>query len=81
LIHLRGEHSALGTGELFPLETSSDAVAAYIRRDGDRAALVIASLGTAALAGVTIFLGGACSHLGVINRRVSTAARLGGHCK
>ena len=54
LIHLRGEHSAIGSGELIPLETSSDAVAAYIRRHGDRAALIIANLGTTALAGVTI---------------------------
>jgi glycosidase len=54
LIHLRGEHSALGAGELIPLETSSDAVAAYIRRDGDRAVLVVANLGTTALSGIAL---------------------------
>ncbi len=54
LIHLRGENSALGTGTLIPLEASSDAVAAYIRRDGDRAVLVIANLSTAPLSGVMV---------------------------
>jgi alpha-amylase len=54
LIHLRGEHATLGTGELAPLVASSDAVAAYLRRDGDRAVLVVANLGTTPLAGVTV---------------------------
>jgi glycosidase len=54
LIHLRASHPALGAGELVPLAASSDAVAAYLRRDGDRIAIVVANLGTAALEGVTI---------------------------
>ena len=54
LIHLRAANEALGSGELVPLNASNEAVAAYIRRTGDRAVLVIANVGTAPLAGVTI---------------------------
>lgn len=54
LIHVRGENSALAEGELLPLVASSDAVAAYLRRDGDRAVLVVANLGAEPLSGVTI---------------------------
>jgi glycosidase len=54
LIHLRAEHPALATGELVPLTASSDAVAAYLRREGGRAVLVVANLGAAPLARVTL---------------------------
>ena len=54
LIHLRGANSALGGGELVPLTASHDAVAAYVRRVGERAVLVVANLGATALSGVTI---------------------------
>jgi alpha-amylase len=54
LIHLRTESSALAVGELIPLTASSDAVAAYLRRDGDHAVLVVANLGAAPLSGVTL---------------------------
>jgi glycosidase len=54
LIHLRSANAALGAGELVPLSASSQAVAAYIRRDGTRAVLVVANLGTATLNGVTV---------------------------
>jgi glycosidase len=54
LIHLRAEHPALGAGQLLPLTASNDAVAAYLRREGDRAALVVANLGATALSGVTV---------------------------
>ena len=54
LIHLRAENAALGGGELVPLETSRDAVAAYLRRDGGRAVLVVANLGATPLSGVTV---------------------------
>ena len=54
LIHLRGANATLGAGELLPLTASSDAVAAYLRRDGQRAVLVIANLGTTPLTGVTV---------------------------
>jgi alpha-amylase len=45
LIHLRRENSALALGELVPLTTGSDRVAAFVRRDGDNAVLVVANLG------------------------------------
>jgi alpha-amylase len=54
LIHLRGANPALGGGELVPLTASSDAVAAYVRRLGDRVVLMIANLGATPLAGVTV---------------------------
>jgi glycosidase len=49
LIHLRANNSALGRGELVPLETSNQAVAAYIRRASDRTVLVVANLGASSL--------------------------------
>ncbi len=54
LIHLRAENPALRTGELLPLAASTDAVVAYLRREGDRAVLVVANLGAAPLSGVTV---------------------------
>ena len=54
LIRLRAEHTALASGELIPVETGNAAVAAYLRRDGAKAVLVLANLGTAPLAGVTV---------------------------
>jgi glycosidase len=47
LIHLRAQNPAIGGGTLVPVTASSDAVAAYLRRDGGRAVLVIANLGAA----------------------------------
>ncbi len=54
LIHLRASSSALGAGELIPVDASSDAVLAYVRRDGRRAVLVVANLGTTTLDEVTV---------------------------
>lgn len=54
LIHLRKANSALGAGRLVPLTASSDAVAAFVRRDGDKAVLVVANLGATPLSGVRI---------------------------
>jgi alpha-amylase len=54
LIHLRAENSALARGTLVPLTASNDAVAAYLRRDGNRAVLIVNNLGASALSGVTI---------------------------
>ena len=54
LIHTRASNPALASGELLPLVASNDAVAAYVRRAGDRAVLVIANLGKTPLAGVTV---------------------------
>ncbi|MDH3497202.1 MAG: alpha-amylase family glycosyl hydrolase [Gemmatimonadota bacterium] len=47
LIHLRAANAALAAGALIALTASDDAVAAYLRRDGARAVLVVANLGTA----------------------------------
>jgi glycosidase len=54
LIHLRTENSALAAGDLLPLTASSDAVAAYLRREGNRRVLIIVNLAATALSGVTI---------------------------
>jgi glycosidase len=54
LIHLRQEHEAFATGSLVPLAASSPQVAAYLRRAGDRAVLVVANLGDAGISGVVI---------------------------
>jgi alpha-amylase len=57
LIHLRSSNSALGAGELVPVEASDPSVAAYLRRDGARVVLIVANLGRAPLAGVTVSSG------------------------
>lgn len=54
LIHLRQENEALATGLLVPLSTGSSQVATYLRRAGDRAVLVVANLGSAAVSGVSV---------------------------
>jgi glycosidase len=54
LIHLRAANPALGRGELVPLTAGSGQVAAYLRRTGRRAVLVVANLGTTAVSGVAI---------------------------
>jgi glycosidase len=54
LIHLRGANEPLGSGELVPLMASSEAVAAYLRRSGNRVVLVVANLGATPIAGVTV---------------------------
>ena len=56
MIHLRAENHALGSGELVPVDASSDGVLAYLRRDGRRAVLVLANLGTRPLEGVKVTL-------------------------
>jgi alpha-amylase len=48
LIHLRRQNQALATGALVPLAAGSPQVAAYLRRSGTHAVLVVANLGTAA---------------------------------
>jgi glycosidase len=45
LIQLRASNSALGRGVLFPLESSSDSVVGYVRRDRERAVMVLVNLG------------------------------------
>ena len=54
LIHLRDASAPLAVGALIPLTTSSGAVTAYLRRDGEQAVLVIANLGTVPASGVTL---------------------------
>ena len=54
LVHLRASNAALGSGELIALDASSDAVTAYLRREGSRLVLVVANLGSTPLSGVTI---------------------------
>jgi alpha-amylase len=54
LIHVRAENAVLGTGELVPLETGTEQVAAYLRRLGDRVVLVVANLGSKPLSDVTL---------------------------
>ena len=74
LIHLRSSNRALGAGDFLPLESSDPAVAAFLRRDGSRAVLVVANLATTARTGVTISSGDGA--LGAA--RYSTRDLLGG---
>ena len=46
MIPIRDGNPALAGGRLVPLGTNNDAVAAYLRREGDRAVLIVANLGT-----------------------------------
>jgi len=57
LIHLRASNRALAVGDFVALESSDPAVAAFLRRDGARAVLVVANLATTARPGVTISSG------------------------
>ena len=54
LIHLRVQYPALGSGTLTPVAASDGAVAAYVRRSGDQAMLVVVNLGDRPLAGVSL---------------------------
>jgi len=52
LIYLRRKNEALATGKLVALSVTSSEVAAYLRRAGDHAVLVVANLGAAPASGV-----------------------------
>ena len=54
LIHLRRENPALARGTLVPLSSNNAAVAAYLRKDGDHAVLIVVNLGGAEVRGVSI---------------------------
>jgi alpha-amylase len=54
LIHLRAEHPALGAGMLVPLHTETEQIAAFLRRNGDHVALIIANLGSTTLSRVAL---------------------------
>ena len=53
LIHIRATNAALAGGTLEPVDASNDGVAAYLRRDGDRAVLVVANLRSTSLSDVS----------------------------
>jgi glycosidase len=53
LIRLRSSNDALAIGRLVPLTAGSTEVIAYLRRAGDKAVLVVANLGAAAVTGVS----------------------------
>ena len=57
LISLRKSNDALATGRLVPLTAGSTQVIAYLRRAGDKAVLVVANLGAAAVTGVSVHSG------------------------
>jgi alpha-amylase len=55
LIRLRAANPALGaTGDFVPLESATGAALAYLRRDGDQTALVVANLGEAPVSGLAL---------------------------
>ena len=54
LIHLRAQNEAIASGRLIPLSAGNASVVAYIRRAGDEAVLVVANLGGAGVAGVSL---------------------------
>ncbi len=54
LIHLRTSNPALADGRLVPLAASSDAVCAYLRRDGGRIVLAVINLADSAQAAISL---------------------------
>jgi alpha-amylase len=54
LIRLRHGNPALSGGTILPLTASDDAVAAYLRQDGEHTVLVLANLGRTPLDGVSL---------------------------
>ncbi len=54
LIPLRDGNVALAAGLLVPLTASNDAVAAYLRIDGNQIVMVLANIGATALSGVSV---------------------------
>jgi glycosidase len=54
LIHLRASNPALATGLLVPLTTNRPQVAAYLRRQGRNAVLVVANLGSTPVSSVAL---------------------------
>jgi alpha-amylase len=54
LIHLRDASTAIAVGALIPVTTNNDAVAAYLRRNGNDAVLVVANLGATPAHSVTL---------------------------
>jgi alpha-amylase len=54
LIHLRDANEALGSGELIPMTTTNDGIAAYLRRGPGASALVVHNLGSTPLTGLRV---------------------------
>lgn len=54
MVHLRASDPVLADGELIPLAASNDAVAAYVRRDGNHAVLVVVNLSKSAARNVSL---------------------------
>ena len=54
LIHLRSANPAIGLGEFVPLNAGNNAIAAYLRRKGNRNVIVIANLGASRLSGIQL---------------------------
>jgi glycosidase len=54
LIHLRRNNEALAAGRLVPLSTGSAQLAAFLRRAGDHAVLVVANLGAVGVSGAAL---------------------------
>jgi glycosidase len=54
LIHLRAGTPALGGGDFVPFAAGHDAVAAYLRRNGESIVLVVANVGRRTRSGVTL---------------------------
>lgn len=74
LIHLRAANDALAGGRLLPLTTSNPAVAAFVRREGSRAVIVVVNLGARPLRDVAISSGADALPMG----RWTTRDLLGG---
>lgn len=54
LIRLRASNPALARGDLLPLSVSHGSVTAFVRRDGERAVLILANLGEAPVSGASL---------------------------
>jgi alpha-amylase len=74
LIHLRSSNRALGAGDFLPLDASDPGVAAFLRRDGTRAVLVLANLANTPRSGVTVSSGDRA----LASARYATRELLGG---
>jgi glycosidase len=83
LIHLRKANEALAVGKLVPLSASDAHVAAFLRRAGDGAVLVVANLGDVAAADVTVesdsgaLAAGDYSAVGLLGARDGADVRVG----
>lgn len=54
LINLRASNPAIGSGDFVSLATGNNAVAAYLRRKGNRNVIVLANLGTSRASGIAL---------------------------